>query len=57
MRSNVLLVDGTFGTTECGVPLTVLLAILDGIAVPCAYLLSDSREAATYKSFFKVWRH
>lgn len=33
---------------------TILMALVDEVAVPCAYFLSNSRETDTYELFFKV---
>jgi hypothetical protein len=53
-KSDAFLIDGTFCTTECDLVLMVLIGLWEGIAIPCVYLLSNSRETHTYKSFFKV---
>jgi hypothetical protein len=54
-ESDTLFVDGTFRTTECKLVLTILMGLRDDVAIPCAFMLSDSRETRTYKSFFKVF--
>jgi hypothetical protein len=48
------LVDGTFRTTECGLVLTIVLGIYEGITVPCAWLLANSRTISMYKKLYKV---
>jgi hypothetical protein len=53
-ESETVFVDGTFRTTECKLVLTILMGLRDDIAIPCAFLLLDSRETSMYKSFFKV---
>jgi hypothetical protein len=53
-KSKHVIVDGTFSTTECDLVLTTLLGFHDGVAVPCAYLLSNLRETKTYKIFYEV---
>jgi hypothetical protein len=53
-ESETVFVDGTFRTTECNLVLTILMGLHDDVAIPCAFLLSDSRETSMYKSFFKV---
>jgi hypothetical protein len=53
-EDNILFTDGTFRTTECGLVLTILLVLRGEVGVPCAYLLSDSRETHIYKRFFQV---
>jgi hypothetical protein len=53
-RGETFFVDGTFDTTECKLVLTVMMTLVGEVAVPCAYLLSDSRETDTYETFFKV---
>ena len=53
-KSKQVIVDGTFSTTECDLVLTTLLGFHDGVAVPSAYLLSNSRETKTYKTFYEV---
>jgi hypothetical protein len=47
-------VDGTFKTTEAKLVLTTIFGYHDGIAIPSAYLLSDSSETDTYESFYRV---
>jgi hypothetical protein len=42
-RSSEVFVDGTFETTEDKLVLTVVLALLDGVAIPSAFFLSNSR--------------
>ena len=46
--------DGTFNITETKLILTVLLVVSEGVAIPCTYLLSNTREGWTYKHFFEV---
>jgi hypothetical protein len=53
-ESETVFVDDTFHTTECKLVLTVLMGLHDDVAIPCAFLLSDSREISMYKSFFKI---
>jgi hypothetical protein len=53
-RSSEVCVDGTFETTEGKLVLTVVLALLDGVAIPSAFFLSNSRETDTYEAFFRV---
>jgi hypothetical protein len=53
-KSKYLLVDGTFSTTECDLVLTTLLGFHEEIAIPCAYLLSNSKETKSYKAFYEV---
>jgi hypothetical protein len=53
-KSAEVFIDGTFQTTECKLVLTILMGLVDGVAIPCAYLLSNSRETTTYKTFFEV---
>jgi hypothetical protein len=53
-KGETFFVGGTFDTTECKLVLTVLMTLVGEVAVPCAYLLSDSRETDTYETFFKV---
>jgi hypothetical protein len=48
------LVDGTFRTTECGMVLTIVLGIYEGVAIPCAWLLANSRTTSMYKKLYKV---
>jgi hypothetical protein len=53
-QSEVFFLDGTFDTTECKLVLMILMALTDNVAIPCAYLLFDSRETDTYEFFFTV---
>jgi len=53
-RSSEVFVDGTFETTEGKLVLTVVLALLDGVAIPSAFFLSNSHETDTYEAFFRV---
>jgi hypothetical protein len=53
-RSEILFLDGTFRTTECKLVLTILLGFYEGVAVPCAFFLSDLRDTLTYATFFQV---
>lgn len=53
-QSTEVFVDGTFQTTEGKLVLMILMGLVDEVAVPCAYLLSNSRETNTYKIFFEV---
>ncbi len=53
-RSKATIVDGTFDTTECKLTLTTLFGIHDGQGIPCAYLLSNSKEMRNYKSYYEV---
>jgi hypothetical protein len=53
-KSKHVIVDGTFSTTECDLVLMMLLGFHNGVAVPSAYLLSNSRETKTYKTFYEV---
>ncbi len=48
------IIDGTFELCEKKLILTTVMAYRDGIAVPCAYLLSNSKEQENYKAFFEV---
>jgi hypothetical protein len=50
----IFLVDGTFRTTECGLVLTIVLGIHGGVAIPCAWMLSNSRTTTTYKKLYRV---
>jgi hypothetical protein len=47
-------VDRTFRTTECGLVLTIVLGIYEGIAVPCAWLFANSCTTSMYKKLYKV---
>jgi hypothetical protein len=53
--SNYVICDGTFDTTKCKLVLTTLLGFHEGIAIPCAYLSSNSKKADNYESFYQVW--
>jgi hypothetical protein len=53
-KSEEFFLDGTFNTTECKLVLTILLALVDNVAIPCAYLLSNSPITKTYEWFFNV---
>jgi hypothetical protein len=53
-KSKYVIVDGTFSTTECDLVLSTLLGFHEDIAIPCAYLLSNSKETKTYKAFYEV---
>lgn len=53
-KSKYTIVDGTFETTECKLVLTTLLAMHEDIAIPCAYLLSNSKETDNYEAFYRV---
>lgn len=53
-KSEYTIVDGTFNTTECKLVLTTLFGFHEGIAIPCAYLLSNSKETDNYEAFYKV---
>jgi hypothetical protein len=53
-KSNYTIVDGTFNTTECKLVLTTLFGFHEDIAIPCAYLLSNSKETDNYEAFYKV---
>lgn len=53
-KSKYVICDGTFDTTECKLVLTSILAMHDEIAIPCAYLLSNSKETDNYEAFYKV---
>jgi hypothetical protein len=56
-ESKYFIVDGTFETTEAKLVLTTILGSRDDIAVPAAYLLSNSKETDTYESFYRVSEH
>lgn len=47
-------VDGTFNITEVKLVLTVLLVVLEKVAIPCAFLLANTRERWAYEKFFEV---
>jgi len=53
-RSSEVFIDSTFETTEGKLVLTVVLALLDGVAIPSAFFLSNSCETDTYEAFFRV---
>ncbi len=53
-KSKHVIVDGTFETTECKLVLTTMLAIHEDVAIPCAYLLSNSKETDNYEAYYKV---
>jgi hypothetical protein len=53
-KSKSVIVDGTFSTTECDLVLLTLLGFHEGVAIPCTYLLSNSKEMKTYKAFYEV---
>jgi hypothetical protein len=53
-KSKYVVVDGTFSTTECDLVLTTLLGFHEEVAIPCAYLLSYSKETKSYKAFYEV---
>lgn len=54
-KSNYVICDGTFNATECKLVLTTLFGFHEGVAIPCAYLLSDSKETDNYEEFYKVF--
>lgn len=53
-NSDYVVCDGTFNTTECKLVLTTLLGFHEGIAIPCAYLLSNSKETDNYEAFYRT---
>jgi hypothetical protein len=53
-KSKYTIVDSTFDVSECKLLLTTLMGFHDGIALPCAYLLSNSQETHNYESFYRV---
>lgn len=52
--SKYVICDGTFETTECKLVLTTILGYHEGIAIPCAYLLSNSKETDNYEAFYRT---
>jgi hypothetical protein len=53
-KSKYVVVDETFSTTECDLVLTTLFGFHKEVAIPCAYLLSSSKETKSYKAFYEV---
>lgn len=53
-NSDYVICDGTFNTTECKLVLTTLFGFHEGVAIPCAYLLSNSKETDNYEAFYRV---
>jgi hypothetical protein len=53
-KSDYVIVDGTFSTTEHKMVLTTILGFYKGVSIPCAYFLSESRDTNSYKYFFEV---
>lgn len=53
-KSRFVMVDGTFQTCEKSLVLTTLIALRESVAVPCAYLLSNSRETHNYEDYYRV---
>jgi len=47
-----ILVDGTFDLAECGLQLTTIMVLINNVAIPVAFLWSESRTAAMYARFF-----
>ncbi len=54
INSKHVIVDGTFDTTECKLVLTTILALHEDVGIPCAYLLSSSKETDNYEAFYTV---
>jgi hypothetical protein len=52
--SKYVIVDGTFDLVEEKLVLTTLMGYHDGIAVPCAYYLSELKTHESYLLFFQV---
>ncbi len=53
-RAKHFIVDGTFDLCEESLIVTTIMAYQHGVAIPCAWLLSDSKERENYKKFFEV---
>jgi hypothetical protein len=53
-KSFEMCIDSTFETTKNKLVLTVVLTLLNGVAIPSAFFLSNSRETDTYEMFFRV---
>jgi hypothetical protein len=54
VQSQFVVVDGTFNIVECKLPLTTLMGFHNGIALPCAYMLSNSMTTGAYEKFYKA---
>jgi hypothetical protein len=52
--SKYVIVDGTFDLVEEKLVLMTLMGYHDGIAVPCAYYLSEFKTHDSYLCFFQV---
>lgn len=50
-RSNYVVCDGTFNTTECKLVLTTILGFHEGIAIPCAIYYQTRRKQTTMSLF------
>lgn len=53
-ESKYAIVDGTFELVELKLVLTTVMGYHDGIAVPCAYYLSELKTRESYLLFFRV---
>jgi hypothetical protein len=53
-RSTEVFVDETFETTESKLVLTVVMALLDDVAISSVFFLFNSCETDTYEVFFRV---
>lgn len=56
-NSKWIVVDGTFDLCEGRLILTTIMGYHDGVALPCAYLLSQSRDKDNYKSFLQTIKY
>lgn len=53
-KSDLAVVDGTFDLCEEKLILTTIMGEHDGVVIPGAHLLSDSKEEINYKWYFEV---
>lgn len=52
--SKWILIDGTFDLCEEKLILTTIMGVVNEKPIPCAYLLSDSKESSNYKKYMEV---